>query len=151
MTPLGFFRKKKEPEKKREEKKAKSTELSLLERLCGDDTELLTVLSHTVLIDPGRLRVEGMDFYIGKAEGFEKGKDLLRARINYQAAGELALYEGKLKQAQKFFKKCEELESNPEYKKIFAYFSKKVDAEKALKAAQEYYSQTAKPSGKMEA
>ncbi|UCB60525.1 MAG: hypothetical protein JSW72_00180, partial [Candidatus Bathyarchaeota archaeon] len=130
---------------KREEKKAKSTGLSLLERLCRDDTELLTVLNHSVLIDPARLREEGIDSYLKKAEGFEKRKDLPRARVNYQAAGELALYEGKLKQAQKFFKKCEELESNPEYKKIFSYYSKKGNAEKALETAQEYYSQTAKP------
>jgi hypothetical protein len=36
------------------------------------------------------------------------------------------------------------LESNPQYKKVFAYYSKKANAEKALKVAQEYYAQMAK-------
>lgn len=148
MTPLGFFRRKKEAEKKEEKK---PTIKSLLEELCKGDSELLSVLSHTVLLDPERLHEEGLDSYIEQAEEFEKKKDLLRARVNYQAAGEIALYEGKLAQVQKFFKKCAELETNPEYKKIFAYFSKKANAEKALKTAQEYYSQTAKPMQKMEA
>lgn len=147
MGPLGIFRRKKKVEGKEKEKKKtpESTEKSLLEELCKSDTELLSALSHTVLLNPSKLYQEGIDSYIKKAQGLEKKKDFLRARINYQAAGELALYEGKLAQAQKFFKKCAELEPNPEYKKIFAYYSKKANAEKALKTAQEYYTRTAKP------
>ncbi len=142
MTPLGFFRRK----KKEKKEKPESTEKSLLEELCKGDTELFSVLSHTVLLNPSRLYKEGIETHIEKAQEFEKKKDFLRARINYQAAGEIALYEGKLTQVQKFFKKCAELESNPEYTKIFAYYSKKANAEKALKIAQEYYTQTVKPT-----
>ncbi len=142
MGPLGFFRRKKE--EKKEEEKPESTEKSLLEELCKGDTELFSVLSHTVLLNPSRLSGERIESYIEKAQESEKKKDFLRARINYQTAGEIALYEGKLKQVQNFFKKCEELESNPEYKKIFTYYSKKASAEKALKIAQEYYTQTVK-------
>jgi tetratricopeptide (TPR) repeat protein len=151
MGSLGIFRRKKEVEGKEEKKTPESTEKSLLEELCKSDTELLSALSHTLLLDPSRLTEEGIDSFIEKAQGLEKNKDFLRARINYQAAGEIALYEGKLEQAKKFFKKCEELESNPEYKKIFAYFSKKANAEKALKIAKEYYARTLEPREKTEA
>ncbi|MFB0513991.1 MAG: hypothetical protein ACETVQ_00290 [Candidatus Bathyarchaeia archaeon] len=145
MVPPSFFRRKKE------EKTPKSTEKSLLEELCKGNTELFSVLSHTILLNPPRLSKEGIDIYIEKAQEFEKKKDFLRARINYQVAGEIALYEGKLTQVQKFFKKCAELESNPEYKKVFAYYSKKANAEKALNFAQEYYTRTAKPIEKTKA
>lgn len=155
MAPLGFFRRKKKTEKreteKKKEKTSKSTEKSLLEELCEGDTELLSVLSHTVLLNPTKLSEEEKSSYTEKAQEFEEKKDFLRARINYQAAGEIALYEGKLKEVQKFFRKSAELESNPEYKKIFAYYSKKANAEKALKIAQEYYARTLKPVGETEA
>jgi len=150
MGPLGLFRKKKKAEKK-EEKKPKSIGKSLLEVLCRGDTELLSALNHTVLLAPSRLTEEGIDSYIETAQEFEKNKDFLRARINYHTAGEIALYEGKLAQVQKFFKKCAELESNPEYKKVFAYFSKKANAEKAIKTAKEYYKETVKPMEKTDA
>jgi len=117
MGPPSFFRRKKEAEKK-EEKTPKSTEKSLLEELCRGDNELLSTLSRTVLLDPRRLQEEGVDSYVEKAQEFEEKKDFLRARVNYQAAGEVALYEGKLAQVQKFFKKCAELESKPEYKHV---------------------------------
>lgn len=150
MGPLGFFRRRRKEAEKKEEK-TESTEKSLLQELCKGDTELFSVLNHTVLLNPSRLSEEGIDSYIEKAQEFEKKKDFLRARIHYQAAGEIALYEGKLTQVQKFFKKCAELESNPEYKKVFEYYSKKANAEKALKLAQEYYTRTAKPIEKTEA
>lgn len=150
MGPLGFFRRRRK-EAEKEEEKTESTEKSLLQELCKGDTELFSVLNHTVLLNPSRLSEKGIDSYIEKAQEFEKKKDFLRARINYQAAGEIALYEGKLTQVQKFFKKCAELESNPEYKKVFAYYSKKANAEKALKLAQEYYTRTAKPIEKTKA
>ncbi len=152
MGPLGIFRRKKETkEKKKEKKTLQSTGKSLLEDLCKDDSECFHALSHTILLDPRRLYEEGTDSYIEKAQKFEKRKDFLRARINYQAAGEIALYEGKLAKVQKFFKKCAELESDSEYKKVFAYYSKKPNAEKALKIAQEYYTQTATLREKTEA
>ena len=144
MGLLGFFRRKKEVKEREEEGKTESTEKSLLEELCGDDTELFSVLSRTVLLDPSRLLEEGIDPYIKRAQEFEEKKDFLRARVNYQVAGELALYEGDLAKARDFFKKCAQLEPNTEYKKIFAYFNKKANAEKALKVAQEYYARTAK-------
>ncbi len=150
MGPPSFFRRKKKVEEKKKEKKTpESTEKSLLEELCKGDAELFSVLSHTVLLDPFRLLDEGLSSYVERAQEFEEKKDFERARVQYRAAGEIALYEGNLAQVQKFFKKCAELESNPEFQKIFAYFTKKANAEKALKVAQEYYAQTVKsPEGK---
>jgi hypothetical protein len=149
MGLLDLFRRKKKAAE--EEKTPGSIKKSLLEELCQGDTELFSALSHTVLLNPSRLSKEGIDSLIKKAQEFEKKDDLLRARINYQAAGEIALYEGKLAQVQKFFKKCAQLESNSEYKKVFAFYSKKANAEKALKIAQEYYAQTAKSPERKEA
>jgi len=143
MGLLNRFRGKKEVEKTKE-KPLKSVGKSLLDELCGGDTELYHAVSHTVLLDPQRLLEEGIESHVKQAEESEKKKDLLRARIHYQAAGEIALYEGKLEQAREFFKKCAELESNSEYKKVFSYYSRKSNAEKALKVAQEYYAQTMK-------
>lgn len=143
MGLLDRFRGKKEVEKA-EEKPLESAGKSLLEELCGGDTKLFHALSHTVLLNPQRLSKEGIESHIKQAEESEKKKDFLRARIHYQAAGEIALYEGKLAQAREFFKKCAELESDSEYKKVFSYYSRKPNAEKALKVAQEYYAQTIK-------
>lgn len=116
---------------------------SLLEELCRGDTELLFTLSRTMLVEPLELHNGGIDTYIENAQKFEKKKDFLNARFNYKLAGEIALYKGKLAQVQKLFKKCAELEARPEYKKIFTYYSKKTNAEKALKIAREYYTRRA--------
>jgi hypothetical protein len=142
MGLLDFLRGKKET--KKEEETTESAEKPLLEDLCKGDTNLFNALSRTLLLNPQRLVKEGIESHVKQAEEFKKNKDLIRARIHYQAAGEIALYEGKLEQVRGFFKKCAELESDPEYKKVFAYYSRKANAEKALKVAQEYYAQTAK-------
>lgn len=151
MGLLDLFRRKKKSEVKEKKKTSESTEKSILEELCKGDTELLFALTRTVLLNPERLYGEGIDFYIEKAQNFEKEKDFLRTRINYQAAGEIALYKGNLTQVQKFFKKCAELESSPVYKKVFEYYSKKADAEKAVKVAKEYYRRTTESPEKIEA
>jgi hypothetical protein len=147
MGLLDFLRGKKETKKTKEET-PESAETSLLEELCKGDTNLFNALSHTLLLNPQRLVKEGIESQVKQAEESRKNKDLLRARIHYQAAGEIALYEGKLEQMREFFKKCAELEADPEYKKVFTYFSRKANAEKALKVAQEYYAQTAKSPGR---
>lgn len=144
MGLLDRFRRKKESEKE-EDIEASTTGITLLEELCKGDMELLSALRHTVLLNPTRLRNEGVESFLQKGQEFEKEKESLRARMNYQAAGELALYNGKLDQVQKFFKKCAELESNPEYKKVFEYYSKKTNVEKAVKVAKEYYRRTEFP------
>jgi len=141
MAPFGIFRKKAKEEKKEEEKTAQKT---LLEEMCGGDEELYQVLSRTLLLNPQLTAKEGIDSYIEKAQQYEKDGDHIRARIAYQVAGEISLYEGKLAQTQKFFKKAAEVDPNYANKNVFEYLNKKENAERALTVAQEYYTKTGK-------
>lgn len=149
MTPMAFvglFRKK--------EKKAVATEpvqKPLLQELCGDDDELYQVLSRTVLMNPQMTMKDGIDAYIEKARSFEEEGNHIRARIAYQAAGEISQFEGKLAQTQEFFKKAADATPDFANKKFFEYYSKKKNAERALAVAQEYYTKTGKREEKKEA
>jgi len=142
MATLGIFGKKKEPEKEEAPK-------TLLDELCGDDAELKSVLTRTLLLNP-RMTEEGgsIDARIEKAQEYEKNKENVRARVEYHTAGELALYKGNLSQAQKFFKKAAEIDPKYPYRNVFEFFTKKEKAEKALAVAQEYYARTVKPTQK---
>jgi len=143
MTPLGIFRRRKKVVKEKVVKEA--AEKTLLDELCGDDAQLKNVLIRTLLLNPKMTAESGeIDSRAEKAQGYEKNKDYLRARVEYQVAGELALYEGKLAQVQKFFKKAAEIDSEYRQRGVFEFFTKKENAEKALAVAQEYYARTAK-------
>ena len=138
MAPWGISRKKKQ---KTEEKTVQKT---LLEELCGGNDELYQALSRTILLNPQLTAKEGIDSHIEKAQEYKKTGDKVRARISYQTAGEISLYEGKLAQAQEYFKKAADVDPKFENKKIFEYFSKKENAEKALAVTQEFYAKTGK-------
>lgn len=146
MALLGIFRKK--------EKKAVSPESvqkpPLLLELCKGDDELYKVLSRTLLVNPRMTMRPGVDSYVERAEGLEKSGDSVGARIAYQAAGEISQFEGKLAQTQKFFKKAAEADPNYGYKKVFEYYAKKENAERALAVAHEYYTKTGKLTGEKE-
>jgi hypothetical protein len=134
MTPPGIFGKKK---KETEEKKEEPT---LLEDLCKGDQELHKTLSNTLLVNPEMVKHGGeIDARVERAQEYEKNKDYTRARTEYQVAAQLALYEGKTAQVQKFFKKTAEIDPNHPYRIVFEYFTKKENAEKAVAVAQEYY------------
>jgi len=148
MSPLGFFRRKKKEEKV--EKTAKSEEKTLLEHLCGEDSELYAALSRTILLNPAQALKESTDSYAQKAAEFEEKGNLMRARILYQVAGETALYEGKTDQVQTFFKKCADTETNPEMKKVYEFYTKKKNLDKAVKVAKEYYARTSPSTEKKE-
>jgi len=138
MISFGILRKKEKEEKKEPTKK------TLLEELCGGDSELYQVLSRTVLLNPEMTLTEGINSYVEKAQEYEKSGDYVRARAAYQAAGEIYLYEGKLAQTQKFFKKAAEVDPNYVNKNVFEYYSKKENAERALTVAREFYAKTGK-------
>jgi len=141
MAPFGIFRKRK---KVTEEAVVEKT---LLDELCGDDAELKEVLTRTLLLNPKLTGGEkGIDSHVEKAQEYEKNKEYVRARVEYQTAGELALYEGKLAHVQKFFKKAAEIDPDYPGRSIFEFFTKKENAEKALAVAQEFYARTAKSS-----
>lgn len=148
MTPLGIFGRKKKAEKPTEVtkgQKQEKTQESLLEKLCKGDNELCNALSRTLLLDVESTKSQGdIDKRVANAQGYEKDKENVRARVEYQAAGELALYEGNATLAQKFFKKAAEVDPTYVHKNIFEYFAKKENAEKAVAIASEYYAQTAK-------
>ena len=146
MTPLGLFRKKEKTtqEKTKETLGPQPPEKTLLDELTGGDKELHEALSRTLLLNPETTVKDGMDSYAKKAEEYEQAQKPRNARIAYQVAGEIALYEGKLAQVQKFFKKAAEVEPDSPYRNIFEYLSKKENAQRALTVAQEFYTKMGK-------
>jgi len=138
MSPLGFFRRKKKEEKAGEMIEPK--EKTLLEQLCGGDSELYEALSRTILLNPFQALKEGIDSFVQKAKEFEEKGNNLLARTQYRMAGELALYEGNADQVQAFFKKCADTETEPEMKKVYEFYTRKKNLDKAVKVAKEYYS-----------
>ncbi len=152
MTLLGIFRKKerKEKEEKEDATATQSAQRALLKGLCGDDRELYEVLITTILLNPEMTAKEGINSHVEKAQEYAKAKDHVKARIAYQIAGEISVYEGKLSEAQEFFKKAAEVDPNYAYRKVFEYFYKKENAARALAAAQRFYTRTGKRKEKRE-
>ncbi len=152
MTPFGIFRKKekKEQAEAKEQVPKKETEprqpahKSLLEELCGKDRELYEVLSRTIMLNPKIAVEEGVDSYVEKAQTHEKDGNHVQARIAYQMAGEISLYEGRLQQVQRFFKKAAEVDPEYSNRTVFEFFGKKENAERAVAMAKEFYSRTGK-------
>lgn len=105
--------------------------MSSLEKICMGDKEVYEALRRTMLLDPRRIEVP-LKEAVKKAKDFEKQKDNLRARMWYEVAGGLAIYEGDVDKVKKYFGKCAELspESNYAILKI---------PERAVSKAQEYY------------
>ena len=67
-----------------------------------------------------------------KAKDFEKSGDAIRARMWYQTAGGLAIYEGNVKKVVNFFSECQKISPNTSYSIL-------KNPEKAIAKAQEYY------------
>jgi len=138
MAPLGIFGRKKEQEEKKVEEK------TLLEELCKGNNELYKALSKTLLLNLELTKKTGeMDARVERAQEYEKNKDYVRARVEYQVAGELALFEGKKAEVQKFFKKAAEIDPSYPNKSILEFLAKKENAEKAIAVAHEYYASKA--------
>lgn len=147
MPLLGFFRRKEKgtTETKKETQETLTAEpKNLLDELCKNDKELREALSRALLLNPESIIEEGMESHAQKAEEYENNQKTTNARIEYQVAGQIALHDGKLPQAQKYFKKAAEIEPDSPYKKAFEYLSKKENAEKAIAVAQGFYSKTTK-------
>lgn len=144
VSPLRLFRKKPTEKKKEAQATQHAEPETLLNELCGSNTELYEALSRTLLLNPEMTVRDGIDPHIQKAKEFEENQKLTNARIEYQLAGQIALYEGKLPQVQKLFKKATETEPDTPCKKAFEYFSKKENAERAIVVAREFYEKTAK-------
>jgi len=148
MDSPSFLKRKKEEEKPKE--KAKPEEKTLLEQLCGEDSELREALNKAILLNPDLAVKEGLDSYVQKAREFEEKGNFWRAKIMYQMAGQIALYEGRTDQVQTFFNKCAEFETIPEMKKVYEFYTKRRNLEKAVKVAKEYYAKASSHTEKKE-
>jgi len=104
-----------------------------LERLCGDDKETLEALFHTMFLDPRKIGAS-MKEAADNAKKLEKAKDATRARVWYEIAGGLAIYEGNVEKVVEFFSEAEKI--SPEMK-----YTILKNPEKAVAKAQEYYKQ----------
>ncbi|MCJ7469702.1 hypothetical protein MUO74_04260 [Candidatus Bathyarchaeota archaeon] len=123
MSPLGFG--------KKEEKHAETAKaLSDLEQICENDKEAYEALYHTMILNPKKVDTSLKDA-IENAKRFEKEKNMTRARIWYDIAGGLAIYEGNAKKVVELFSEAEKL-SGIKYPIL-------KNAEKAVIKAQEYY------------
>jgi len=149
MTPFGIFKRKEKEEKETKETKKKEEAAgqkdTVLAELCKGDDELYNALSRTLLLNiENTMSSGGIDTRVEKAQEYEKNKDFVRARVEYQVAGELALHEGKAANVQKFFKKAAEVDPSNPFKNVFEFLAKKENAEKAVAVAQEYYKRAGK-------
>jgi hypothetical protein len=118
---------------KKEEKTAvahTSRAMSELEQLCGDDKQAYEALEHTMFLDPRKIGTSTKEA-AENAKRFAKERNLGRARIWYDIAGGLAIYEGDAKKVIEFFAESEKI-SGLKYPIL-------KDTEKAIAKAQEYY------------
>lgn len=128
MGLLDRFRKKKEKENVSIEKPKEV--VTTLQKFCGEDKETFEALLNAMFLDPRKIETSMKDA-VENAKKFEKAKDLLRARIWYEIAGGLAIYEGNVKKVIEYFSECERL-SDIKYPIL-------KNPEKAVAKAQEYY------------
>lgn len=126
---MGFFRKRKEKEKKQTPKKVEKQK-SELEILCGNDKKLYEALLYILLLDPRKLGVS-MKEAASQAREMQRKGNLSKAAGLYRQAVQLALYEGDAKAVEEFAKKYTKLtQKKLEVQEI---------AERAVQKSQEYY------------
>jgi len=114
-----------------------SRTMSDLEQLCGDDKQAYEALEHTLFLDPRKIGTSMKDA-AENAKKFVKERNLGRARIWYDIAGGLAIYQGDVKKVMEFFSESEKI-SGLKYPIL-------KDTEKAVAKAQEYYKKHLKDS-----
>ncbi|MGQ9565122.1 MAG: hypothetical protein ACUVT5_01055 [Candidatus Bathyarchaeales archaeon] len=85
---------------------------TLLEDLCGEEKDVYEALKETMYLDPRKIRMT-IDDAERKAKEFEKERNFHKARIYYDIAGGLAIYEGNAAKVKLFFSKSAKL--NPDY------------------------------------
>ena len=122
--------------KKTEEKSPKMhaekvEETTELEKFLADDKEIYKALQRTMLLDPQKVEVS-MKEAVEKAKEIEKQGDAIRARIWYEIAGGLAIYEGDVKKVKEYFGRCAKLSPNIEYPIL-------KNTERAVQGAKQYY------------
>lgn len=111
--------------------KAKEPVITNLEKICGDDTESFEALKETMYLDPKKVETS-LDDAVKKAKEFEKQGDTLKAKIWYEIAGGLAIYEGDAAKVSEYFGKLAKLVPENSYPIL-------KNPEKEIKKAKEYY------------
>lgn len=118
--------------KKRHEKTgADSIEaMTPLQQLCVDDDETYNALFPVMLLDPRKTNTS-LKEAADQAKKSEKNKDLAGARMWYEIAGGLAIYEGRVEDVVKLYSDAERV-TGQKYLIL-------TNPEKAVTKAQEYY------------
>lgn len=121
-------------EKGKEKSKASAvtaTNLTTLEQVCGSDKEAYQALSY-MFLDPRKVDVSTKQA-VDNAKKAEKEKDITSARMWYEVAGGLAIYEGDTKKVVEYYGGAERV-TGEKYLIVN-------NPDKAVAKAQEYYKQ----------
>ena len=121
-------------EKGKEKSKASAvttTNLTTLEQVCGSDKETYQALSY-MFLDPRKIDVSTKQA-VDNAKKAEKEKDITSARMWYEVAGGLAIYEGDTKKVVEYYGGAE-MVTGEKYLIVN-------NPDKAVAKAQEYYKQ----------
>lgn len=105
-------------------------EITELEEICGNDKKTYEALSETMFLDPRKIVDISLEEAVKKAEDFKKSKDMVRAKVWYEIAGGLAIYEDNVAKVKLYFGKCQELSKSYKILEI---------PERAVEKAREYY------------
>ena len=108
-----------------------ATNLTTLEQICGSDKEAYQALSY-MFLDPRKIDVSTKQA-ADNAKKAEKEKDIASARMWYEVAGGLAIYEGDTKRVVEYFGGAERV-TGEKYLIVN-------NPDKAVAKAQEYYKQ----------
>jgi len=102
-----------------------------LEQLCEGDKETYEALINTIFLDPRKIGTS-MKEAAENAKKSEKAKDFTRARVWYEIAGGLAIYEGNVEKVVEYFSASEKIPPDRKYLIL-------KNPEKAVAKAREYY------------
>jgi hypothetical protein len=117
--------------KRREKTVAESVgAVTPLQQLCADDNETYNALFPVMLLDPRKVDASVKEA-ADEAKKSEKRKDFASARMWYEVAGGLAIFEGNVKEVVEYYGAAERVTGED-------YLVLK-DPEKAVAKAQEYY------------
>ena len=118
--------------KKSKTSKDEVKKLTALEQICGTDKEVYEALHPVMFLDPRKVDVT-MKQAVDNAKKAEKEKDISRARMWYEVAGGLAIYEANVKKVVEYYSEAERV-TGEKYLILN-------NADKAVAKAQEYYKQ----------
>jgi len=115
---------------KEEEVKVDAQKMSDLEQLCGGDEETYEALLNTMFLDPRKVSLS-IGEALENAKKLEKAKNPFRARIWYEVAGGLAIYEGDPQKVADYFAAAERVSG--------MHYTILKNPKKAVAVAKEFY------------